>query len=301
MGQDFFPKHYFYGVIISILVITQATCYKIFNGHENLDISDGEGAIYDCVRLCAYLLVAILTVLLYLAVCAYQVCTVGLEDGGWLGKEESNSSIKRSKATQLHDKVQNNANSLSTFKISKSGKTDFENRKCQITLRIRFREGAPTTAEVLDEGLGLIGEQFGDSSSAESVDSDNSSQAATDQVFYPPEKPTNRTEPFMKSSRPREQFACIFCNRRFTNGYNLSIHEETHTNEKPFSCDICGEMFRRKEELRGHRYVHRKDKPFKCTGCGKSFSHSRTLAVHKVIHRQESQTTPTVPQTMFPY
>nr|XP_033816305.1 zinc finger protein 708-like isoform X2 [Geotrypetes seraphini] len=83
-------------------------------------------------------------------------------------------------------------------------------------------------------------------------------------------------------------FKCSVCDKGFTQGINLRIHETIHTESKTYECSECNKSFNQREQLRIHERVHIGGKPYTCSECGKSFSQKGKLIIHEIIHTGEN-------------
>lgn len=93
--------------------------------------------------------------------------------------------------------------------------------------------------------------------------------------------------PVGKQATRRTQYECGTCKKRFNYKSQLSIHERSHTGERPFECAICLKVFMHRSDLRTHQRIHTGEKPYSCEFCHKLFTHESTLRGHKRIHTQE--------------
>eukprot|EP01084_Bolivina_argentea_P117307 208347_1 len=82
-----------------------------------------------------------------------------------------------------------------------------------------------------------------------------------------------------------KQHQCTYCNSSFHSKYQLTVHNRTHTNERPYSCKRCPKKFRQNSHLLTHIRTHTKEKPYQCKECGKRFTQSSSVTTHMRIHK----------------
>ncbi|XP_057575680.1 zinc finger and SCAN domain-containing protein 5B-like [Hippopotamus amphibius kiboko] len=90
-----------------------------------------------------------------------------------------------------------------------------------------------------------------------------------------------------KETQRRAPCECSVCKKRFPYQSQLTLHQRTHTGERPFRCNICAKGFMQTSDLRAHERIHTGEKPYCCDLCPKKFTHDSTLRAHRRTHTKE--------------
>ncbi|PIO26202.1 hypothetical protein AB205_0027280, partial [Aquarana catesbeiana] len=118
--------------------------------------------------------------------------------------------------------------------------------------------------------------------------------SAIDEGLHSVDRPSNSSD----SEQPRtmrdgariqreEKFSWPECGESFSSELSITVHQRSHTGEKPHSCQECGKCFIQKSSLTVHQRSHTGNKPYSCPECGKSFSQKSILVRHKRSHTGE--------------
>ncbi|XP_048210632.1 zinc finger protein PLAGL1 [Perognathus longimembris pacificus] len=81
-------------------------------------------------------------------------------------------------------------------------------------------------------------------------------------------------------------FHCQICGKNFLTLEKLTIHNYSHSRERPFKCaqDECGKAFVSKYKLMRHMATHSPQKSHRCGHCNKTFNRKDHLKNHLQTH-----------------
>lgn len=90
-----------------------------------------------------------------------------------------------------------------------------------------------------------------------------------------------------RSHSEERPFQCHLCDKAFPFSINLTSHMRSHDGEGPPTCQVCNREFVKKVQLRRHMVIHSEEKLFKCEVCDKDFRHKVSLVRHLALHKDE--------------
>jgi len=84
-----------------------------------------------------------------------------------------------------------------------------------------------------------------------------------------------------KQNQPRN-YLCSTCNKSFVHKCDLTIHQRSHTGQRPYQCPLCLKKFTTSSNLWRHfkSKSHIFKTPQKCTHCPLEYSNAKALCLH---------------------
>ncbi|XP_077517655.1 histone-lysine N-methyltransferase PRDM9-like isoform X2 [Amblyomma americanum] len=83
------------------------------------------------------------------------------------------------------------------------------------------------------------------------------------------------------SQKPEGRHCCRYCPYTSDHKGHVTIHQRTHTGERPFVCKECGKAVAERHHLTSHLLTHSKKRPHECTDCGQRFARTFDMARHR--------------------
>ncbi|XP_050437507.1 zinc finger protein 391-like [Adelges cooleyi] len=90
-----------------------------------------------------------------------------------------------------------------------------------------------------------------------------------------------------KHKTDRQRFTCMECGKILANRLSFTIHQRTHTGEKPHACRFCDRTFSQISSKQYHERTHTGETTHHCEFCGKGFNSKLTRDTHRRIHTGE--------------
>lgn len=91
----------------------------------------------------------------------------------------------------------------------------------------------------------------------------------------------------MRTHANERPHACAYCDMKFVQRSQLTVHERIHSGIRPYRCQVCHMAFAHSSALKMHQRRHTGEKPFRCLLCpNKAFNQlphlkKHMLAIHK--------------------